>query len=108
MRRVFMLVLLAFLMSWAAAEWPRTRFREFTGTVDRVDRDRIIVGPWELGLRDTTTIEDNLGAPLAPNEIQKGEPIAVTLRCVPNTVPACLPDRVRVLRDVSLPSSGGR
>jgi hypothetical protein len=103
MRQVLTAVALAFLMSWAHAEWPRTTRRVVSGTVNHFDGGVLTVGAFMIPLRDTTIVEHtNTPTELTPHEITQGQPVVVTLRCVPNHIPGCVAEKVRFLGEVPL------
>jgi hypothetical protein len=103
MRGVVAATVLAFLVSWAVAEWPRQTWRVVAGTVDRVENGRLIVGQHDIHLMDTTIIERVNGTPITSGEITDGHAVWVRFRCTPNHVPECVPQQVHLLTDVPLP-----
>ena len=97
MRVVLTAIVLAFLGSWAQAEWrSRTTLRELTSLVESSDGDRLVVLPFVMSLA-RLTIVDRAGGPVtSPPAFAKGQRVTVTLRCRANGLPSCSPEKIRL------------
>jgi hypothetical protein len=62
MRLVSSTILLAFFVSWLAAEWPRTTRRVVTGAVERFDNGSLVVGSYPFQLPDSLIVISGEGA----------------------------------------------
>ena len=96
MRSLLTAVALAFVGSCAVAEWPKTTYQVVSGIVDRYDGASLIVGSFHIPVRESTIIEGDPTAGPVPAAFAQGQRVTVTFRCPPNSVPGCVPERIRL------------